>query len=151
MPAPEVLAALNPMRALGAVARSRIRPLTEIRRAQLSIALFCNRLARALLGLMTALSSIDALIFTGGIGENNASIRAQVLTDLARRGISFVGRDGLRAVPFFFWSWHPVSSRTVRRPSCLEKRNVSASLSFGGLLFKTSIAYELAGAHDPGD
>ena len=109
-------------------------------RAQLSIALFCYRLARALLGLMTALSSIDALIFTGGIGENNASIRAQVLTDLARRGIRFVGRDGLRAVPFFFWSWHPVTSRTARRPSCLEKRNVSASLSFGRLLFKTSIA-----------
>ena len=45
--------------------------------------LFCYRLARALLGLTAALSSIDALIFTGGIGENNASIRAQVLTHLA--------------------------------------------------------------------
>jgi acetate kinase len=42
-------------------------------RAQLSIALFCYRLARALLGLTAALSSIDALIFTGGIGENNPS------------------------------------------------------------------------------
>ena len=52
-------------------------------RAQLSIALFCYRLARALLGLTAALSAIDALIFTGGIGENNASIRAQVLTHLA--------------------------------------------------------------------
>jgi len=52
-------------------------------RAQLSIALFCYRLARALLGLTAALSSIDALIFTGGIGENNPSIRAQVLTLLA--------------------------------------------------------------------
>jgi acetate kinase len=52
-------------------------------RAQLSIALFCYRLARALLGLTAALSSIDALIFTGGIGENNPSIRAQVLTHLA--------------------------------------------------------------------
>jgi acetate kinase len=52
-------------------------------RAQLSIALFCCRLARALLGLTAALSSIDALIFTRGIGENNASIRAQVLTHFA--------------------------------------------------------------------
>ena len=52
-------------------------------RAQLSIALFCYRLARALLGLTAALSSIDALIFTGGIGENNPLIRAQVLTHLA--------------------------------------------------------------------
>jgi acetate kinase len=48
-------------------------------RARLAIDLFCYRLARAILGLAAALSSIDALIFTGGIGENNAAVRAQVL------------------------------------------------------------------------
>src|SRR5206468_998117 len=39
-------------------------------RARLAIDIFCYRLARAILGLAAALSSIDALIFTGGIGEN---------------------------------------------------------------------------------
>jgi acetate kinase len=53
------------------------------RRARLAIDLFCYRLARAVLGLAAALSSIDALIFTGGIGENSAAIRAQVLTHLS--------------------------------------------------------------------
>src|SRR5206468_382673 len=51
-------------------------------RARLAIDLFCYRLARAILGLAAALSSIDALIFTGGIGENDAGVRAQVLAHL---------------------------------------------------------------------
>ncbi len=53
------------------------------KRARLAVDLFCYRLARSLLGISAALSSIDAVIFTGGIGENNASIRAQVLSHLA--------------------------------------------------------------------
>jgi acetate kinase len=53
------------------------------KRARLAVDLFCYRLARSVLGLAAALTSIDALIFTGGIGENNAAIRAQVLTHLA--------------------------------------------------------------------
>jgi acetate kinase len=52
------------------------------KRARLAVDLLCYRLARTILGLAAALSSIDALIFTGGIGENNAAIRAQVLTHL---------------------------------------------------------------------
>ncbi len=45
--------------------------------------MFCYRLARSILGLTASLSSIDALIFTGGIGENSAPVRARVLTHLA--------------------------------------------------------------------
>jgi acetate kinase len=53
------------------------------KRASLAVDLFCYRLARSVLGLAAALSAIDALIFTGGIGENNAAIRAQTLSHLA--------------------------------------------------------------------
>jgi len=52
-------------------------------RARLAIEMFCYRLARSILGLTASLSSIDALIFTGGIGENSAPVRARVLTHLA--------------------------------------------------------------------
>jgi acetate kinase len=52
-------------------------------RAQLAIDLFCHRLGRAILGLAASLTSIDGVIFTGGIGENNAFIRAKVLSHLA--------------------------------------------------------------------
>jgi acetate kinase len=53
------------------------------KRARLAVDLFCYRLARSVLGLAAALTAIDALIFTGGIGENSAAVRAQVLTHLA--------------------------------------------------------------------
>jgi acetate kinase len=52
-------------------------------RARLAIEMFCYRLARSILGLMASLSSIDALIFTAGIGENSAAVRARVLSHLA--------------------------------------------------------------------
>jgi len=52
-------------------------------RARLAVDLFCYRLARAILGLTAALTAIDAIIFTGGIGENSAVIRAHALKHLA--------------------------------------------------------------------
>ena len=52
-------------------------------RARLAIEMFCYRLARSILGLTASLSSIDALIFTGGIRENSSLVRARVLTHLA--------------------------------------------------------------------
>jgi acetate kinase len=52
-------------------------------RAQLAIDLFCHRLGRAILGLAASLTSIDGVIFTGGVGENSALIRAKVLSHLA--------------------------------------------------------------------
>jgi acetate kinase len=52
-------------------------------RAKLAIDLFCYRLGRAILGLASSLTSIDAVIFTGGVGENSAFIRSKVLGHLA--------------------------------------------------------------------
>jgi len=52
-------------------------------RAQLAIDLFSYRLGRAILGLAASLTSIDAIIFTGGVGENSAFIRGKVLSHLA--------------------------------------------------------------------
>jgi acetate kinase len=51
-------------------------------RARLAVDLFCYRLARALLGLAAGLERIDGLIFTGGIGEHSAIIRARTLKHL---------------------------------------------------------------------
>lgn len=55
--------------------------------AQLAIAVFCYRLARSLLGLCAALPRLDGLIFTGGIGENSAAIRARTLEHMAAIGL----------------------------------------------------------------
>ncbi|MCK5893516.1 MAG: acetate kinase [Endozoicomonadaceae bacterium] len=49
------------------------------RRAQLALDVFCYVLAKHLAGLFVALGRIDALVFTGGIGENSGLIRKKVL------------------------------------------------------------------------
>jgi acetate kinase len=55
-------------------------------RARLAIDVFCYRLAKALLGLCAPLDRIDALVFTGGIGEHAAAIRSETLAQLAILG-----------------------------------------------------------------
>ncbi len=48
-------------------------------RAALAIEMFCFRLARGVAALTASLNQIDALIFTGGIGENSAPIREKCI------------------------------------------------------------------------
>ncbi len=55
--------------------------------AQLAIDLFTTLLAKSLAGLVVPLGGLDALVFTGGIGENAAPIRAAVLGHLAWLGL----------------------------------------------------------------
>lgn len=55
-------------------------------RAQLAIDVFCHRIARLVGGLATSLEHLDAIVFTGGIGENDAQTRAQVMRRLALLG-----------------------------------------------------------------
>lgn len=51
-------------------------------RAQLAIDVFCYRLAKGLLALAAGLDRIDALVFTGGIGEHSAAVREKTLSHL---------------------------------------------------------------------
>jgi acetate kinase len=53
------------------------------RQATLAVDLFCYRLAKGLLALAAGLARVDALVFTGGIGENNAFIRRRTLEFLS--------------------------------------------------------------------
>lgn len=57
-------------------------------RAALAIDVFCHRLAKAVSGLMASLDSIDAFVFTGGIGENSAMVRARTAERLAIHGVA---------------------------------------------------------------
>ncbi|WP_257266144.1 acetate kinase [Endozoicomonas sp. ONNA2] len=52
-------------------------------RAQLTLDIFCNVLAKKLAGFASELGRIDALVFTGGIGENSCTIRKNVLQRLS--------------------------------------------------------------------
>lgn len=57
--------------------------------AKLAVDLFCYRLIREIGSLAAALGGVDALVFTGGIGEHAAPIRAQVCKALTWLGLSF--------------------------------------------------------------
>jgi len=56
-------------------------------RAAEALDLFVYRIRRELGSLVAALSGLDALVFTGGIGENAASIRARVCRDASWLGV----------------------------------------------------------------
>ena len=57
-------------------------------RAKFAIELFCYRIARELGSLAAALGGLDALVFTGGIGEHAAPIRARVVEASRWLGLS---------------------------------------------------------------
>jgi acetate kinase len=58
-------------------------------RAKLAIDLFIYRIGRELGSLAAALGGLDALVFTGGIGEHAAVIRERVCRDATWLGIEF--------------------------------------------------------------
>ena len=57
-------------------------------RARLALDVFVHRLAKAVAGLVTSLERLDALVFTGGIGENSAIVRGLVLARLGFLGLA---------------------------------------------------------------
>jgi len=58
------------------------------KRSKLAIDIFCFRLAKYIAAMMVSLQSLDALIFTGGIGENSALVRAKTIRHLSIFGFS---------------------------------------------------------------
>ena len=57
------------------------------RRARLAIEIFCYRVRKYIGAYMAALGGADAVIFTGGIGENSAEIRARICEGLGWMGV----------------------------------------------------------------
>jgi len=56
-------------------------------RAKLAVDLYCYRIRRELGSLAAALGGLDAIVFTGGIGENSSTIRERVCRDTAWLGV----------------------------------------------------------------
>lgn len=70
----------NDMRALCELAEHGHEP------SALAIDVFCFRLARYVAAMMASLDRLDALVFTGGIGENSPRVRKQTLDHLRLPG-----------------------------------------------------------------
>lgn len=56
-------------------------------RAKLARDVFCYRAAKAVGNLAVALPKLDAIVFTGGIGENAADIRLRIMAELKVFGV----------------------------------------------------------------
>lgn len=64
--------------------------------AKQAIDLFCYSAARQLASLVSTLNGIDAIVFTAGIGENSAQIRAQICDHLTWLGVSLDSSKNLK-------------------------------------------------------
>jgi acetate kinase len=57
-------------------------------RAKIALEVFCYVLAKTLAALVVPLGRLDALVFTGGIGENSTTVRAKVIDQLGFLGMT---------------------------------------------------------------
>jgi len=66
-------------------------------RAQLAINMFCYRIRKYIGSYFAILGRVDALVFTGGIGENSVLIRKESCHGLSHLGIVVDGRKNKRS------------------------------------------------------
>lgn len=55
--------------------------------AQLAIEMFCHSVRKQIAAMITVLDGIDLLVFTGGIGEHDAQVRASICSGLSWIGV----------------------------------------------------------------
>ena len=65
--------------------------------AKLALDIFCYRLAKQIASFLVPLRGLDALVFTGGIGENSDVIRAKVVSYLSYLGMKINQEANLAA------------------------------------------------------
>jgi len=68
-------------------------------RARLAVDLFVYRIGRELGSLAAALGGLDAIVFTGGIGENAPAIRERACHDAAWLGLELAADANARGGP----------------------------------------------------
>jgi acetate kinase len=68
-------------------------------RAKLALEMYIDRLAAKIASLLPALGGVDALIFTGGVGEHHRGIRAAVAAKLAFLGVEIDPDLNNRSIP----------------------------------------------------
>ena len=75
--------------------------------ARLAIQMFCYSVRKQIAAMIAALDGIDLLVFTGGIGENDAEARATICSGLAWIGVSLDAARNRSAN-------HPINDRASR-------------------------------------
>lgn len=68
------------------------------RRARLAIEIFCYRARKYIGAYLAAMGGADAIVFTGGIGENSPEVRARICEGLAWAGLTLDDDKNKKAV-----------------------------------------------------
>lgn len=111
-------------------------------RARLAIKTFVHRIARHIAGHAASLRRLDAIIFTGGIGENSVLIRQLVIEHLAVFGVSL--NDALNKQPNSAGE-RVISSREARVISAVIPTNEEKMIALDAIhLGKINTSLEFA-------
>lgn len=109
------------------------------RRARLAIEIFCYRVRKYIGAYLAAMGGADAVVFTGGIGENSAEVRASICDGLGWMGLELdadrntaqtdgheglISRDGSRLAAYVIPTDEEllIARDTVRCVSGAQKR-----------------------------
>jgi len=93
--------------------------------ARLALDVFAYRLAQKIAGMAVALPGLDALVFTGGIGENSADMRARTLRHLALLGLTCDEDRNARTVRGEAGAIHQEGARPVLVVNTDEERMIA--------------------------
>jgi acetate kinase len=96
-------------------------------RAADAVALFCYGVKKAIGGLAAALGGVDALVFSAGIGERSAVVRARILQGLEHLGMHLDPAANARHAPVISTAASPCTVVVLRTDeesmiACLTRR-----------------------------
>lgn len=66
------------------------------KQAEIALTVFCYRIAKCIASYSASLTSLDGIIFTGGIGENSAWVREQITQQLGLLNISICAEKNIK-------------------------------------------------------
>jgi acetate kinase len=81
--------------------------------AKLAIEVYVHRLRASIAAMTAALGGLDALVFTGGVGENSAEIREQTVAGLGYLGVAIDSDMNRMAAPDADVSASDAAARTL--------------------------------------
>jgi acetate kinase len=82
--------------------------------AALAAEIFCYQARKFIAALAAALGGLDQLIFTGGIGENAATIRERICKPLAFLGVDLAPQPNAEHAPVVSRAGSPVTVRVMK-------------------------------------
>jgi len=102
--------------------------------ARLAIEMFCYSVRKQIAAMVAALGGVDMIVFTGGIGENDAVVRAAICDGLSWIGVSIDEPGNVRAgyavlvlpsqedeqIARHAWELAALSHRTAYRGKCSD-------------------------------